>query len=166
MPIEARLNYTTTENELLTVVFIFDKFRPYLIGSNVIVYIDHSVLKYLLNKKDAKPRLIRWLLLLQEFDLKIKDKMRSENLIADHLSHLEQQDKDPTYEILFEIKSAPWYAYYVNYLVSSVIQSKYSSQQNKKFLSDLKHYFWDDMFHYRRSLDQIISRCVLGEEQK
>ena len=63
-----QLNYATTEKELLAIVFAIDKFRSYLIGAKVIVYTDHATLKYLLTKKDAKPRLIRWILLLQEFD--------------------------------------------------------------------------------------------------
>ncbi|KAL0294962.1 UNVERIFIED_CONTAM: Retrovirus-related Pol polyprotein from transposon.6 [Sesamum radiatum] len=70
----AQSNYTTTEKELLAIVFALEKFRPYLLGTKVIVYSDHAALKYLLSKKDAKPRLIRWILLLQEFDLTIKDK--------------------------------------------------------------------------------------------
>ena len=68
---EAQQNYATTEKEFLAVVFAFDKFRSYLIGSNVIVFTDHSALKYLLTKKKAKSSLIRWVLLLQEFDLEI-----------------------------------------------------------------------------------------------
>jgi hypothetical protein len=67
-----QLNYAITEKELLTVVFAINKFRSYLVGAKVIVYTDHAVLKYLLTKKDAKPRLIRWILLLQEFDIEIK----------------------------------------------------------------------------------------------
>ena len=61
---EAQLNYATTEKELLAIVFTFDKFRPYLIDNKVIVHTDHSAIKYLMTKKDAKPRLIRWVLLL------------------------------------------------------------------------------------------------------
>jgi hypothetical protein len=53
-----QLNYTTTEKELLAMVFAFKKFRSYLVGANVIVYTDHAALKYLSTKKDAKPRLI------------------------------------------------------------------------------------------------------------
>lgn len=70
---EAQENYTTIEKELLVVIFGFETFRSYLIGAKVTVHIDHSALKYLLNKKDAKPRLIRWILLLQEFDIEMID---------------------------------------------------------------------------------------------
>ena len=71
---DAQVNYATTEKELLAVVFAIDKFRSYIVGSKVIVYTDHTAIRYLLSKKDAKPRLIRWILLLQEFDLEIRDK--------------------------------------------------------------------------------------------
>src|SRR6185295_17914675 len=70
----AQLKYATTEKELLAVVFAIDKFRSYLVGANIVVYTDHDALKFLLTKKDAKPRLIHWILLLQEFDIEIKDK--------------------------------------------------------------------------------------------
>ena len=78
-----QLNYATTEKELLAVVFAIDKFRSYLVGAKVIIYTDHAALKYLLTKKDAKPPLIRWILLLQEFDLEIKDRKRVKNPVAD-----------------------------------------------------------------------------------
>nr|GEY41146.1 reverse transcriptase domain-containing protein [Tanacetum cinerariifolium] len=68
---EAQIHYTTTEKEMLAVVYAFEKFRPYLFLSKSIVYTDHSALKYLLNKQDAKLRLLRWVLLLQEFDITI-----------------------------------------------------------------------------------------------
>ena len=69
--VDTQLNYTSTEEELLAVVFALEKFRAYVLGSKIIVYTDHAALKYLLSKKETKLRLIRWVLLLQEFDLEI-----------------------------------------------------------------------------------------------
>ena len=85
---EAQRNYTTTEKELLAVVYALDKFRAYLVGSDIVIFTDHSALKYLLTKQNAKARLIRWVLLLKEFNLQIKDKKGVENVVADHLSRL------------------------------------------------------------------------------
>ncbi|CAN6680009.1 unnamed protein product [Malus baccata var. baccata] len=91
---DAQLNYATTEKELLAVVFALEKFRSYLIGAKVIVYSDHYALKYLLSKKEAKPRLIKWVILLQEFDLEILDKKGRENVVADHFSRLVNASTD------------------------------------------------------------------------
>ena len=82
---EAQVNYATTEKELLEVVFAFEKFISYIVNSKVIVYMDHATIKYLLSKNDAKPMLIQWILLLQEFDVEIRDQKGSENLVADNL---------------------------------------------------------------------------------
>ncbi|GJV68846.1 reverse transcriptase domain-containing protein [Tanacetum coccineum] len=96
---EAEMNYTTTEKEMLAVVYAFEKFRSYLIMNKSVVYTDHSALKYLFNKKDAKARLLRWVLLLQEFDFKVIDTKGAENYAADHLSRLENP-----YENVFDPK--------------------------------------------------------------
>nr|GEZ92255.1 reverse transcriptase domain-containing protein [Tanacetum cinerariifolium] len=86
---EAESNYTTTKKEMLAVVYAFEKFRSYLIINKSIVYTDHFALKYLFAKKDSKERLLRWVLLLQEFIFKVIDTKGAENLAADHLSRLE-----------------------------------------------------------------------------
>ena len=123
--IDAQLNYTNTEKELLSIVFALEKFHSYLLGSKVIVFSDHSTLKYLLKKKEAKPRLIRWILLLHEFDLEIRDKKGCENVVADHLSRISSNEKGvindtfPDENLFFIQKNEiPWFAHIVNYLVS------------------------------------------------
>ena len=85
---DAQLNYTMTEKEFLAVVFALKKFRQYLLGFRTTVFTNHSVLRYLMAKKDAKTRLIRLILVLQEFDLKIKDKKGVKNIVVDHLSRI------------------------------------------------------------------------------
>ena len=82
---EAQKNYTTIEKELLTIVFVLDKFKAYLVGAPIVIFTNHSALKYLVNK-NSKARLIRWILLLQEFNLEIRDKTCVENVVADYLS--------------------------------------------------------------------------------
>jgi hypothetical protein len=79
-----QLDYATMEKELLAVIFAIKKFRSYLLGAKVIVYRDHAALKYIFMKKEAKPCLIQWILLLQEFDMEIRDKKGLENSVADH----------------------------------------------------------------------------------
>ena len=171
---EAQLNYATTEKELLAVIFAIDKFRSYLTGSKVIVFTDHAALKYLFSKKDAKPRLIRWILLLQEFNLEIKDKSGAENVVADHLSRLELPDRGSELQIddyfrgeyLMQVLSLPWFADFVNYLVCGVFPPDITYQQRKKFLSDVKHYYWEEPLLYKKCGDGLIRRCLPEDEVK
>ncbi|GJW07580.1 reverse transcriptase domain-containing protein, partial [Tanacetum coccineum] len=175
---EAESNYTTTEKEMLAVVYAFEKFRSYLIMNKSVVYTDHSALKYLFNKKDAKARLLRWVLLLQEFDFKVIDTNGAENYAADHLSCLENP-----YENTFDLKeitetfpletlsvltskdqSTPWFADFANYHAGKFIKKGMSTQEKNKFFKDVKHYFWDDPFLFKTCADQIIRRCVDGKE--
>ena len=170
---DAQLNYATTEKELLAIVFAFDKFRPYLIGNKVVVHTDHSAIKYLTTKKDAKPRLIWWVLFLQEFDIEIKDKKGTENLVADHLSRLAgasdeiQVNDDFPYEHLLAVedkRAVPWFADYVNYLVAKVVPSEFNYQQKKRFFAHLRHYYWEEPILNRHCVDQVIRRCVPEDE--
>nr|GEU84016.1 reverse transcriptase domain-containing protein [Tanacetum cinerariifolium] len=129
---DAQAHYTTTKKELLAVVYAFEKFKSYLVLSKTIVYTDHSALKYLFYKQDAKSRLIRWILLFKEFDIDIRDKKRAKNLAADHLSSLENPHQGDLIEMeindnfphkslkIISIKSndePPWFADIANYLV-------------------------------------------------
>ncbi|GJR59094.1 reverse transcriptase domain-containing protein [Tanacetum coccineum] len=176
---EAQAHYTTTEKELLAVVYGFEKFWPYLILSKSIVYTDHSALKYLLTKQDGKPRLLRWILLLQEFDVVIRDKKGAGNLAVDHLSRLENphqselEKKEITETFPLETlvmvtfhsdDNAPWFDHFANYHAGNFVMKGMSSQQKNKFFKDVKHYFWDDPFMFKICVDQVIRRCVHGKE--
>ncbi|XP_041004027.1 uncharacterized protein LOC121249386 [Juglans microcarpa x Juglans regia] len=141
----AKMNYSTTKKELLAVVFALDKFCAYLIGSPIIIFTDHAALKYLLTNKDAKARLIRWILLLQEFGITIKDKKGVENLVANHLSrltfedtsdHLPIRDDFPD-EHLLSITCLPWFVHIVNYLAACEIPMDWSSQDKRKFITEV-----------------------------
>ncbi|GJT50761.1 reverse transcriptase domain-containing protein [Tanacetum coccineum] len=143
-----------------------------------IVYTDHSAIKYLFAKKDAKARLMRWILLLQEFDIEIRDKKGAENLAADHLSRLENphqnefENKEITETFPLETlgsvalrdDSTPWFADFANYHAGNFIVKGMSTQQKNKFFKDVKHYFWDDPFLFKICADQVIRRCVSGQE--
>ena len=132
---EAQRNYTTIEKELLAVVFSLDKFRAYLVGPSIVVFTDHSALKYLLTKQDAKARLIGWILLLQEFNLQIKYKKGVENVVADHLSrlaiaynsHVLPINDDFPKESLMLLENAPWYTHIANYLVIGEVPSEWKA---------------------------------------
>ncbi|XP_071703889.1 uncharacterized protein [Rutidosis leptorrhynchoides] len=171
---DAQVNYTTTEKELLAVVFALDKFRSYLWGSKVVVFSDHSALRHLLEKKESKPRLIRWILLLQEFDLEIRDKKGIENVVADHLSRIPPPPFDPAKpiqenfpdECLFSVVQVPWFAHIVNYLVTKKVPEHWNKHKKDYFFSQVKRYIWEDPVLYRIGPDQIIRRCVAEDEHK
>nr|GEY11560.1 reverse transcriptase domain-containing protein [Tanacetum cinerariifolium] len=141
-----------------------------------IVYADHSAFKYLLSNQDAKPRLIQWVILLQEFDIIICDKKGTKNLAAVYLSRLENPHKDVfenkdinenfPLETLGKISSGstPWFADFANFHEGNFIVNGMSSQQKKNLFKDIKHYFWDNPYLFRICVDQIIRWCVHGQE--
>ncbi|WVZ80892.1 hypothetical protein U9M48_028329 [Paspalum notatum var. saurae] len=160
-----QLNYSTTEKELLAVVFAIDKFRSYLVGAKAIIYTDHATLKYLLTKKDAKPQLIRWVLLLQEFDIEIRDKKGVENSVADHLSRMQFEEtsslpiddymRDDT--LLKVTTSQPWYADLVNYMVMGYVPKE---ADKRKLVHDSQFYLLDDPYLYKLCADGLLHRCI------
>ena len=165
---EAQRNYTTTKNELLAVVYALDKFIAYLVGSFIVIFTDHSALKYLLTKQDAKARLIRWVLLPQEFNLQIKDNKGVENVVANHLSrltiahdsHSPPINDDFPEESLLLVENAPWYAHIANNLAIGEVPVEWKAQDKKYFFAKIHSYY---LFKY--CTDQIIRRCVPKEEQ-
>ena len=160
---------------MLAIVFSCEKFKPYILGSHVIVHTDHVAIKYLMTKKYAKLRLIRWVLLLQEFDLEIKDKKGSDNVIANHLSRLEKpiEDERGTQieenfpdEQLFQVSvQIQWYADIVNYLPYGIMLLEFNYKRKRKLSTDARVYIWDGPLLFRRGADQIIIRCIPEAEQ-
>ncbi|GJS79973.1 reverse transcriptase domain-containing protein [Tanacetum coccineum] len=145
---EAESNYTTTEKEMLAVVYAFEKFRSYLIMNKSVVYTDHSALKYLFNRKDAKARLLRWVLLFQKFNFSVIDTKGAENYAADHLSRLENPYEN--YPVVADISK-------LNHAGNLLIKGNDNSQK-KEIFQGVKHYFWDDPYVFRTCVDQIIRR--------
>ncbi|RDX70323.1 Retrovirus-related Pol polyprotein, partial [Mucuna pruriens] len=113
-------------HELLVIVFSLDKFRSYLLGSKIVVFSNHVALRFLLKKLDAKSRLIWWMLLLQEFNIEIRDKKGVENSIVDHLSRIEREDdpmpirdKFPYEQPLHITTLTPWFVDICNFVATS-----------------------------------------------
>ena len=144
------------------VVFALEKFGPYVLGNKIIVYTDQATLKYFLSKKEAKPRLIRWVLLLQEFDLEIKGKKGNENSMADHLSRLhttssgEISDTFPDEQLLAVVTKVPWFAHIVNYLVTKSVHEYWNTHQKQKYSHDIRYDFWEEPQLFHEGADQII----------
>jgi hypothetical protein len=127
---------------LLAIIFALEKFRSYLIGSKVIIFTDYVAHKFLLTKEHPKPRFLRWILFLQEFDLEIRDKKGVENVVVDHLSRLENDEvtkKEKAIkaefpdEQLFMVTERPWFADMANFKARNLIPEEFTYQQKKKF---------------------------------
>nr|GEY10659.1 reverse transcriptase domain-containing protein [Tanacetum cinerariifolium] len=154
---EVESNYTTTKKEMLAVVYTFEKFQSYLIMNKSIMYTDHFALKYLFAKKDCKARLLRWVLLLQEFIFKVIDTKGAENLATDHLCCLENSHqnvldpKEITESFSLETlnlvssrgnSSTPWFANFANYYAGNFVVKGMSCVHGKEAIDILKacHY--------------------------
>lgn len=166
---EVQINYATTKKELLAIVYALEKFRSFIICSKFIVYTDHAAIKYLLTKPDSKRRFIRWILLLQEFDLEIRDKKGAKNLVADHFSRLvnneiTKKEKEVVEEFsdenLLMIQERPWFADLANHKATGWLPGDLTWQQEKKLFLDSKFYVWDEPYLLKIGVDNLLRRCV------
>ncbi|KAK1662141.1 hypothetical protein QYE76_050300 [Lolium multiflorum] len=166
----AQRNYATTEKELLAVVFACDKFRPYIVDSKVTIHTDHAAIRYLMTKKDAKPRLIRWVLLLQEFDLHIIDRKGADNPVADNLSRLENIAYDPVpvndnfpNEQLAVIKvssrESPWICFGSRSTMSS------SGTQKDSFFEDVVNPYMNELKMHPKELQLVDGELQIKDVQ-
>ncbi|GAU37821.1 hypothetical protein TSUD_276390 [Trifolium subterraneum] len=164
---DAQINYATTEKELLAIVYALEKFRSYLIGTKIVVYTDHAAIKYLITKSDSKPRIIRWMLLFQEFDLEIKDKKGTEKLVADHLSRLVNKEvtkheheviEEFPDEKLLMVQERSWFTDMANYKASGLISDDFNWHQKKRFILIANQYVWDDPYLFKTGANNLLRR--------
>eukprot|EP00253_Pinus_taeda_P030041 PITA_30041 len=169
---KAELNYTVTEKELLAIVHSLNKFRHYITGYRTFVHTDHAAIRYLMNKPNVNACIIRWLLLLRQFDLTIVDKPGKENVVVDFLSRLEMPadeegmaDDQMLDEHLFSISVlSPWFADIANYLVSAQFPPHLSSKEKRKIVIKNTPFTWIRGNLFKLDPNQILRRCVREED--
>ena len=153
-------------------VHALNKFRHYITNYQTFVHTDHAAIRYLMNKPDVNARIIRWLLLLQQFDLTIVDKPGKENVVVDFLSRLDLpagedgtvDDQMPD-EHLFSISVlSPWFADIANYLVSTQFPPHLSSREKSRIVRKSASFTWIGGNLFKLGPDQILRRCVREEE--
>eukprot|EP00253_Pinus_taeda_P011333 PITA_11333 len=163
---------TVTEKEFLAVVHSLNKFRHYITGYQKFVHTDHAAIRYLMNKPDVNARIIRWLLLLQQFDLTIVDKRGKQNVVADFLSRLDLpageegtvDDQMPA-EHLFAISVlSSWLADIANYLVLAQFPPHLSLKEKGKIMRKSTPFTWIRGNMFKLGPDQILRHCVREEE--
>eukprot|EP00253_Pinus_taeda_P028250 PITA_28250 len=167
----AELNYTVTENEFLAVIHAVNKFRHYITRYPVILYTDHSAIKYLANKPITNGRITRWLILLQEFDITIKDRSRKENLVADFLLRMpkpadaaavEDQFLD---EHLFSVAvQTPWYVDVSNYLTVGKLPKHLTPNEQNQIVQRSTRFSWIGGYLFHTGADMHIRRCIREDE--
>jgi len=148
--LDAELNYIVTEKELLAIVFSLETFRHYITSYQTFMHTDHDAIKYLMNKPDVNARIIRWLLLLQQFDLTIVDKPGKENVGVDFLSRMNLPaseeaiiDYQLSYEHLFDISVlSPWFVDIENYFVSAQFPPNPPSREKSKIIRKSSPFTW------------------------
>jgi hypothetical protein len=162
----AELNYTVIEKEFLEVVHAINKFRHYIIGYEVFVHTDHSTIRFLMNKPITNVRVTRWISLLQEFNITVLDRPGKDNVVADFLSRIKNEDDDIpvddsfTDEHLFSLSvNTPWFSNMENYL-----PSHFSPHEKRKINTQSANYSWVGHDLFCTGPDLIILRCVREDE--
>jgi hypothetical protein len=155
------LNYRVIEKYFLVVIHAINKFQHYITGYLVFLYTDHSSIIYLANKPITNGRVTRWLLLLQEFNITIKDRPRRENIVADILSRISKTNYSLTIEDqfldehLFSLTiNMPWYADVEKYLAVGKLSTHLSSRERKLIVQRNARFTWIGgyLFHTRSDL--------------
>ena len=167
----AELNYTVTEKEFLAVIHAVNKFRHYITGYPVILYTDHSAIKYLANKPVTNARVTRWLILLQEFDITIKDRPGKENPVADFLSRIPKssdaaavEDQFPDEHLFAVAVQTPWYADVANYLAVGKLPKHLTPNERKQIIQKSSRFSWIGGYLFHTGADMHIRRCVREDE--
>jgi len=161
------LNYTMIEKEFLVVIHAVNKFRHYITGYPVVLYTDHSTIKYLANKPITNGRVTRWLILLQEFDITIKDRPGKENPVADFLSRMPKpadiavvEDEFPNEHLFFVTVRTPWYVDVENYLAVGKLPKHLTPNEWKQIVQHSTQFSWIGGYLFHIGADMHIRRCV------
>jgi hypothetical protein len=167
----AELNYTVTEKEFLAVVHDINKFHHYIIGYEVFLHTDHSTITFLMNKPITNGRVTRWILLLQEFNITMLDRIGKHNVVAAFLSRIKTEDDDipvddsfPDEHLFYLSVNTPWFAYMENYLATRKLPSHLSPHEKRKIITQSANYSWVGHDLFRTGLDLIIRICVREDE--
>eukprot|EP00253_Pinus_taeda_P019898 PITA_19898 len=167
----AKLNYTVTEKEFLAVIHAVNKFRHYITGYSVVLYTDHSAIKYLANKLVTNARITRWLILLQEFDITIKDRPGKENPVVDFLSRIPKsietaavEDQFPDEHLFVVVVRTPWYADVANYLAVGKLPKHLTPQECKQIVQKSAQFSWIGGHLFHTGADMQIRRCIREDE--
>jgi hypothetical protein len=154
------------------VVFSFEKLRSYIVNSKVIVYTNHAAIKYLLAKKDVKPRLIRCILFLQELDVEIRDKKAVENVVVDHLSRMNcgQDDKKPIEDKmrddhLYRVLDKDTWMIDIIRAIRKMPLDHLDKNSQRRIISESRKYFWDSPYLFKLGNGGVMRRCVPREER-
>ena len=167
----AELNYTVTEKEFLAVIHAINKFRHYITGYPVILYTDHSAIRYLANKPVTNGRITRWLILLQEFDITIRDRPGKENPVADFLSRIPKsvetaavEDQFPDEHLFAVAVQTPWYADVANYLAVGKLPKHLTPNEWKQIVQRSNRFSWVGGYLFHTGADMEIRRCIREDE--